>query len=205
MRRNAESLLVLAGVEPQRHATAPAPLNDVIRGALGEVDEFHRVTFRSVQPVTVVGPAVADLAHLLAELIENALRFSPPEQPVEIRGHTYVAAGAYLISIIDQGQGMTPEEIELANRRLAQSEDFTVAPSRYLGHYVAAALAARHGIALSLEPSAPTGITARVQLPRELLIGEIPMAVEAAPPPLEVESGDWASAASPAPTSVDVM
>jgi signal transduction histidine kinase len=209
MRRNAESLLVLAGVEQQRHATAPAPLNDVIRGALSEVDEFHRVTFRSVQPVTVVGPAVADLAHLLAELIENALRFSPPEQPVEIRGHTYVAADAYLISIVDQGHGMPPEEIELANRRLAQAEDFTVAPSRYLGHYVAAALAARHGVTVSLETSVPSGVTARVQLPRELLIGGVPLEVGAGPPPLEIGGsggaggvgGEW----RPAPASVDVM
>jgi K+-sensing histidine kinase KdpD len=185
MRRNAESLLVLAGVEQQRHATAPAPLNDVIRAALSEVDEFHRVTFRTVQPVTVVGPAVADLAHLLAELIENALRFSPAEQPVEIRGHTYVAADAYLISIVDQGHGMSPEEIGLANRRLAQAEDFTVAPSRYLGHYVAAALAARHGVAVSLEESEPNGITARVQLPRELLVGGMPVEVGAGPPALE--------------------
>jgi signal transduction histidine kinase len=189
MRRNAESLLVLAGIEQQRHATAPAPLTDVIRAALGEVDDFHRVTFRSVQPVTVVGPSVADLAHLLAELIENALRFSPPEQPVEIRGHTYVAADAYLISIVDQGVGMSPEEIELANRRLAQAEDFTVAPSRYLGHYVAAALAARHGVTVALEETVPTGITARIQLPRDLVVGGMPVAVGPGAAPLELGGG----------------
>ncbi|HEY8525629.1 MAG TPA: ATP-binding protein [Acidimicrobiales bacterium] len=174
MRRNAESLLVLAGVEQQRHATAPAPLVDVIRAALGEVDEFHRVSFPAVQPVTIDGPAVADLAHLLAELIENALRFSPPEVPVDIRGHSYLAEDAYLVSIIDQGTGMSAEEIERANRRLAQAEDFTVAPSRYLGHYVTAALAARHGIKVTLVPTMPSadhpGITARVQLPNRLLV-----------------------------------
>ncbi len=183
MRRNAESLLVLAGVEPRRHGTAPAPLNDVIRAALGEVDQFQRVTFPTVQPVTIVGSAVADLAHLLAELTENALRFSPPDQPVEIRGQTYTSAEAYLISVIDQGFGMSPQDIDLANRRLAQAEDFTVAPSRYLGHYVAAGLAARHGITVTLEPTAAavgaggagrSGITARVRLRRDLLVGEVP-------------------------------
>jgi K+-sensing histidine kinase KdpD len=206
MRRNAESLLVLAGVEQQRHATAPAQLNDVIRAALSEVDEFHRVTFRAVQPATIVGPAVADLAHLLAELIENALRFSPAEQPVEIRGHTYLAADAYLISIIDQGPGMSPEQIELANRRLAQAEDFTVAPSRYLGHYVAAALAARHGVKVTIEQSVPTGITALVQLPHDLLIGGESLGLGAAGGPSALGSPSALPAPSPgARAAVDVI
>jgi signal transduction histidine kinase len=171
MRRNAESLLVLAGVEARRHSTAPAPLVDVIRAALGEIDEFQRVVFRNVQPATITGPAIADLAHLLAELIENALRFSPPDSTVEIRGQSYTSERAYLLSVIDGGVGMVPEEIDLANRRLAQAEDFTIAPSRYLGHYVTAALAARHGIAVSLQASPVTGVTALVQLPLDLLIG----------------------------------
>src|SRR5690606_1751396 len=86
MRRNAESLLVLAGVEPPRKWAAPVRLTDVIRAALGEVEDYQRVTVRGVEPATIVGSAAADLAHLLAELIENALVFSPPDQTVDIRG-----------------------------------------------------------------------------------------------------------------------
>ncbi|HEU0042692.1 MAG TPA: nitrate- and nitrite sensing domain-containing protein, partial [Jiangellaceae bacterium] len=86
MRRNAESLLVLAGIEPPRKWAAPVRLTDVIRAALGEVEDYQRVTVRGVEPATILGSAAADLAHLLAELIENALVFSPPDQTVDIRG-----------------------------------------------------------------------------------------------------------------------
>ena len=86
MRRNAESLLVLAGIEPPRQWAAPVRLTDVIRAALGEVEDYQRVTVRGVEPATIIGSAAADLAHLLAELIENALVFSPPDQTVDIRG-----------------------------------------------------------------------------------------------------------------------
>jgi signal transduction histidine kinase len=170
MRRNAESLLVLAGAEQRRHVTAPARLMDVVRAALSEVDDFPRVAFRNVAPATVAGPAVADLAHLLAELIENALRFSPPDRPVEISGQA--RADGYLVTIADSGLGMGPDEIARANRRLAQAEDFTIAPSRYLGHYVAAALAARHGVGVALHPSPLSGITATVHLPSLLLVAD---------------------------------
>ena len=88
MRRNAESLLVLAGIEPPRKWAAPVRLTDVIRAALGEVEDYQRVTVRGVEPATILGSAAADLAHLLAELIENALVFSPPDQTVDIRGRT---------------------------------------------------------------------------------------------------------------------
>ena len=86
MRRNAESLLVLAGIDPPRQWAAPVRLTDVIRAALGEVEDYQRVTVRGVEPATIIGSAAADLAHLLAELIENALVFSPPDQTVDIRG-----------------------------------------------------------------------------------------------------------------------
>src|SRR5690606_8010312 len=149
-RRNAESLLVLAGVEPPRKWAAPVRLTDVIRAALGEVEEYQRVTVRGVEPATIVGSAAADVAHLLAELIENALVFSPPDQTVDIRGRGN-DDGGYTLAIIDSGLGMSPEDIAAANRRLAGLESFTIAPSKYLGHYVAGNLAARHGIKVRLD------------------------------------------------------
>ena len=140
MRRNAESLLVLAGIEPPRKWAAPVRLTDVIRAALGEVEDYQRVTVRGVEPATIIGSAAADLAHLLAELIENALVFSPPDQTVDIRGRQN--PNGYTLAVIDSGLGMPAQDVTNANRRLAGAESFTIAPSKYLGHYVAGNLAA---------------------------------------------------------------
>ena len=86
MRRNAESLLVLAGVEPPREWGAPVPLVDVVRAAVGEVEAYQRVLLQRIEPAMIAGSTATDLAHLLAELVENGLAFSPPGLPVEVRG-----------------------------------------------------------------------------------------------------------------------
>ena len=171
MRRNAESLLVLAGIEPPRQWAAPLQLADVIRAALGEVEDYQRVISRGVEHATVVGSAAADLAHLLAELIENALVFSPPDQTVDVRGvaRSTTRPGGYTLAVIDSGLGMSNDDIEAANRRLAGGESFTIAPSKYLGHYVAGNLAARHGISVQLAGTPGRGVTATVELPPEIL------------------------------------
>jgi signal transduction histidine kinase len=198
MRRNAESLLVLAGVEPPRKWAAPVRLTDVIRAALGEVEDYQRVTVRGVEPATIVGAAAADLAHLLAELIENALVFSPPDQIVDIRGRN--RHDGYTLAVIDSGLGMPPADIEAANRRLAGEESFTIAPSKYLGHYVAGNLAARHGITVQLDNSPGNGITATVRLPATLLTTDSP--VEDQPPVRASQSMD---ALPPAPDLVGTV
>jgi signal transduction histidine kinase len=190
MRRNAESLLVLAGIEPPRKWAAPVRLTDVIRAALGEVEDYQRVTVRGVEPATIIGSAAADLAHLLAELIENALVFSPPDQTVDIRGRNRPAAmdeagAGYVLAVIDGGMGMPTGDVAAANRRLAGDESFTIAPSKYLGHYVAGNLAARHNITVHLDNSPGNGITATVDIPSALLtsdgaVGGLPTTVGAA-------------------------
>jgi signal transduction histidine kinase len=167
MRRNAESLLLLAGADPPRKWAAPVRMNDAIRAALGEVEDYPRVVDRGVEPATVIGSAAADVAHLLAELIDNALTYSPPDQAVEVRGRH--RPDGYTLAIIDAGLGMLPEELERANRRLVGAESFTIAPSKYLGHYVAGNLAARHNIHVALHNSPGHGITATVTLPPNLL------------------------------------
>jgi signal transduction histidine kinase len=174
MRRNAESLLVLAGIEPPRKWAAPVRLTDVVRAALGEVEDYHRVIAHGVEPATLLGSAAADLAHLIAELLENALTFSPPDQRVQIRGRRKREGqrDGYELAIIDAGLGMAPADLERANRRLAGTESFTVAPSKYLGHYVAGNLAARHGIAIRLDPTPGRGITASIELPPHLLTSQ---------------------------------
>jgi signal transduction histidine kinase len=169
MRRNAESLLVLAGIEPPRKWAAPVRLTDVIRSALGEVEDYQRVALRSVEPATVLGSAAADLAHLIAEFVENALTFSPPDQPVEVFGGPR-PEGGYRLSITDAGVGMSDTGLAEANRRLAGAESFTVAPSKYLGHYVAANLAVRHGVTVSLCGRRPgAGVVVTIELPVGLL------------------------------------
>jgi len=173
MRRNAESLLVLAGIEPPRQWAAPVRIADVIRAALGEVEDYQRAAVRGVEPATVIGSAAADLAHLLAELIENALVFSPPARSVEVRGvaHSRRHPGGYVLAVIDAGLGMSEQGIRSANLRLAGGESFTIAPSKYLGHYVAGNLAARHGIEVELHASPGNGITATLELPASILTG----------------------------------
>jgi hypothetical protein len=180
MRRNAESLLVLAGIEPPRKWAAPVRLTDVIRAALGEVEDYQRVTVRGVEPATILGSAAADLAHLLAELIENALVFSPPDQTVDIRGRN--RPDGYTLAIIDSGLGMPATDLNAANRRLAGAESFTIAPSKYLGHYVAGNLAARHNITVHLNNSPGNGITATIDIPPTLLTTDEQLAPELTPP-----------------------
>jgi len=170
MRRNAESLLVLAGIEPPRQWAAPVKVSDVVRAALGEVEDYQRVVVRHLEPAAVTGAVAADVAHVLAELLENALSFSPPEQSVEVKGR--LTTGGYTLAITDNGLGMAPADVERANRRLAGQESFTVAPSRYLGHYVAGHLASRLGVVVELQDSPAGGITARVDVPMGLLANE---------------------------------
>ncbi len=172
MRRNAESLLVLAGVDPPRRWGSPVSIGDVVRAAVGEVEDFRRVSVRSLTPVMVNGAAASDLAHLLAELVENALVHSPADQVVAIRGAT--TGTGYRLAVVDSGWGMTGADMERANRRLVGAESFTVAPSRSLGHYVAGHLAARHGVIIRLERSSGGGVAALVDLPPGLTV---PLAV----------------------------
>ena len=170
MRRNAESLLVLAGIEPPRQWSAPVAVGDIVRGALGEVEDYQRVAIRNMEAASVAGSVASDLAHIIAELTENALSFSPPDEPVEVRGR--VTLHGYTLAISDNGMGMSEAELDRANRRLAGDESFTVAPSRYLGHYVAGHLAKRIGVRVELHDSPAGGVTARIDIPGELLAGD---------------------------------
>ncbi|GAA2885522.1 histidine kinase [Actinoplanes cyaneus] len=167
MRRNAESLLVLVGAASPRQLAEPLMVPDVIRAAVSEVEEYRRVTLRRVDDGLVAGSAVSAVAHMLAELIENGLSFSPPDMDVEIHGRR-IGTG-YLIAITDQGVGMTPDDLQRANARLRGEGDFITAPARFLGHYVVGRLAQQLNIDVQLTPSPVTGVTARITLPAEIL------------------------------------
>jgi signal transduction histidine kinase len=172
IRRNAESLLVLSGDEPSRRWGRPVPLPEVVRAAAAEVEEYRRVDVQVNDHLEVVGRAVADVAHLLAELIENATTFSPPSRPVLVRSH--LAAGGprgFVVSIEDTGIGMSDEELQRANQVLTDAPDVDLRRSTLLGFHVVARLAARYGITLSLAPTPGGGVTALVRLPADL-VGE---------------------------------
>ena len=171
IRRNAESLLVLSETQSAARWQPPVQIEDVVRAALGEIENYERVLVRTLEPTMVMGGASSDLAHLLAELIENGLRHSPPRELVEVTGRT--TADGYSLAIVDHGLGMTPEDLERANQRLAGAESFTVTPAKYLGHYVTAVLAARHGIGVRLQGSVVVGIAAQVDLPEPLLTDRV--------------------------------
>jgi len=174
MRRNAESLLVLAGAEPARTWSKPVPVTDVIRSALSEIEAYDRVDLTSVEEATVRGHAAADLAHLLAELLENATSFSPPTTRVTVVGKK--RNEGYLVSIVDQGIGMNPSDLIEANRRIAEVARFEEAPSKVLGLFVVGRLGARHSITVQLSESPAEGVTAKVLVPLELLEAPAPPA-----------------------------
>ncbi|MFI2346651.1 nitrate- and nitrite sensing domain-containing protein [Streptomyces sp. NPDC019443] len=172
MRRNAESLLVLAGEElPPRTWSGLVTAAEVVQSAIAEVEQYQRVVVADVQVGRIRGRAVAELSHLLAELIENALVFSPPSHPVEIYG--WRDGGDYCLAVVDRGSGMTAEELARSNARLAGRETFLIAPTRYLGHYVVGTLAARLGAQVELRPTqgqdGAVGVTAYIALPATLV------------------------------------
>ncbi|MFD7841418.1 nitrate- and nitrite sensing domain-containing protein [Nocardia sp. NPDC059764] len=167
MRRNAESLLVLVGESSPRRWSKPIPLTDVIRAGLSEVDDYRRVVLRRVDDTAIAGAHVSEVAHMLAELIENGLSFSPPDLEVEIYGRRL--GSRYMIAVVDHGVGMPPDQLATANARLRGEADFLVAPTRFLGHYVVGRLARRLGIEVELTVSPTSGVVARMLLPTELL------------------------------------
>jgi len=169
MRRNAESLLVLVGAASPRQWSDPLPIADVIRAAVSEVEEYRRVALRRVDDALVAGAVVSGVAHMLAELVENGLAFSPPDADVEIQGRRI--GDSYLIAITDQGIGMGRADLELANQRLRGEGDFITAPTRFLGHYVVGRLATDMDIDVQLAPSPVTGVTARIVLPPSIVAG----------------------------------
>ncbi|MFE9928797.1 nitrate- and nitrite sensing domain-containing protein [Streptomyces sp. NPDC005533] len=171
MRRHAESLIILSGAAPGRAWRMPVPLTNVVRAAVSEIEEYPRIEVRQLAEAAVVGGAVADLTHLLAELIENAAQFSPPHTKVRVSGEP-VGAG-YVLEVEDRGLGMGRESLADANRRIEQSEALDLFDSDRLGLFVVSRLAARHGVKVHLRTSPYGGTTAVVLLPNSVLQGAL--------------------------------
>jgi signal transduction histidine kinase len=170
MRRYAESLLILAGATPGRGWHDPVPVVDVLQAAVAEVEDYVRVDVITESADAVAGTAVNDVIHLIAELVENATTFSPPNTRVTITGS--VVGHGFAVDIEDRGLGMAPDEMAAFNAQLAAPPEFDLASSDQLGLFVTGKLAARHGIRVTLRVSPYRGTTAIVVLPWEIIVPE---------------------------------
>jgi signal transduction histidine kinase len=187
MRRNGANLLVLAGAQGSRGDQRTAvPLSSVIHAATSEVEDYRRVETSMVPDCAIGGASSGDIVHLLAELIDNALRYSPPASPVRVSAG-FRSDGAVLLQIVDVGLGMTDGDRRIANMRLRAGGEVTPDSARHMGLFVVGRLADRHGIRVRLRGSsiedARAGTTAEVYLPPTVLAGADPGPV--APPETE--------------------
>jgi signal transduction histidine kinase len=169
LRRNAGSLVVLSGGTGGDDHLAPMPLGDVVRLALGEIEDYTRVVVDVSAHLVVVPAVVGDLVLVAAELMENATAFSPPHTSVSVFA-TATHEGVRL-SIVDHGIGLPAERLAEENARLTRRERLDLAPTEVLGLFVVGRLARRHGLAVVLTHTPGGGITAEVDLPDRLLAG----------------------------------
>ena len=175
MRRNGANLLVLAGAQSLRgDQRAGVPLSSVIHAAASEVEDYRRVEPSMVPDCMIAGAAAGDIVHLIAELIDNALRYSPPASPVRVSAG-FRSDAAVLLQIVDVGLGMTDGDRRIANMRLRAGGEVTPDSARHMGLFVVGRLADRHGIRVRLRGSsleeARSGTTAEVYLPSTVLTG----------------------------------
>ncbi|WP_399882648.1 nitrate- and nitrite sensing domain-containing protein [Streptomyces sp. BBFR51] len=172
MRRHAEGLVILSGAAPSRQWRKPVQLMDVVRAAVAEVEDYERIEVRRLPRIAVTGPAVADLTHLVAELLENATVFSPPHTAVQVLGER--VANGFTLEIHDRGLGMAADALLDANLRLAETPEFELSDTDRLGLFVVSRLAQRQNVRVSLQPSPYGGTTAVVFVPDALLTDDAP-------------------------------
>ena len=171
MRRNAESLLVLAGSKTVSRRENPVGMVDVVRAAISEIEDYQRVELGTMSPSMLVGHAVSDVAHLVAELLENATQFSPPGTDVRVAGEH--SGGTYRLTISDHGMGIAVGQLAELNALLRDPPATGLGIGRTLGCLVAARLAARHGITVRLQGREGGGVIAFVVVPASLLAGDV--------------------------------
>ncbi|MFD9961886.1 sensor histidine kinase [Amycolatopsis sp. NPDC058986] len=170
LRRNGENLQVLAGANPARHDRAPVSAAELMRAAASEVKDYRRIAFGNAPSALVLALPAADVVHILAEMIENATRFSPPDKKVLLTAER-TAHGGLLMEVVDSGLGMAPEDIAAANERLATMHFAGPETVRRMGLFVVGRLAAPLGVTVRLRRNpGPSGITASIYLPAELVV-----------------------------------
>ncbi|HTX28464.1 MAG TPA: nitrate- and nitrite sensing domain-containing protein [Streptosporangiaceae bacterium] len=199
MRRHAEGLVILAGAPSGRGWSSPVRMVDVMRGAIAEVEDYARVSVATRSQAALSGTAVADVIHLLAELIENAATMSPPYTSVRVSGDT-VASG-FAIEVEDRGLGMNPQRLAELNERLASPPEFNPSDSEQLGLFVVSQLAKRHGIRVTLRASAYGGTGAIVLIPEHLVVTEEAFRAGLPGQPAAITMAPPASGPQPAPAA----
>ncbi|MEU2280840.1 nitrate- and nitrite sensing domain-containing protein [Streptomyces sp. NPDC013178] len=200
LRRYEENLVIISGGRPGRSWSEPVALVDILRSAVGEVAEYRRVEVHTEEEVSIAPPAVADVIHLLAELIDNATSYSPAPNPVGVRA-AQVARGL-AIEVEDRGLGLSEEDYASFNAQLAVEPQFDVvalADDLRLGMFVIARLATRHGITVTLRSSPYGGTTAIVLVPHDIVVRETPASGSPATGVSDAPETDLASAGRPAP------
>ncbi|MDW6060321.1 HAMP domain-containing protein [Streptomyces sp. FXJ1.4098] len=178
LQRNADSLMLLAGIRETDVEARPITLANVIRAGLGRIEGFQRVALRSETEITVAPDIIADLTLMLAELLENAVSFSPSHTPVEVvvrPGSDVSSDGGALIEVIDHGLGMSAERLDEENARLVRRERLDLVPSKVLGLFVVGSLARRWGIRVSLSRTPGGGVTGSVWIPAALMLTVSPL------------------------------
>jgi signal transduction histidine kinase len=178
MRRNGANLLVLAGTKVTRDHDGPVPVAAVLNAAASEVEEYTRVITDADPDCDISGAVTADLVHVLAELMDNALRYSPPDSQVRVSA-VRAGNGALVIEVADNGLGMAEPDLRVANTRLKSGGEVAPYTARHMGLFVVGRLAAQHGLVVRLRSTVPgepsSGATAGVYVPEELL-GGVPAA-----------------------------
>nr|WP_308437836.1 ATP-binding protein [Streptomyces capitiformicae] len=211
LQRNADSLMLLAGIRESGVEARPTPLANVIRASLGQIEGYQRVSLRSETEVTVAPDIIGDLTLMLAELLENAVAFSPSHTPVEVvvrPGTDVTEDGGALVEVIDHGLGMSAERLAEENARLIRRERLDLVPTRMLGLFVVGSLARRWGVRVTLSRTPGGGVTGTVWIPAALLPAMSP--AEPSPPAARGSAGTVAAfpvrtgqgTAAPAPPSV---
>jgi signal transduction histidine kinase len=197
MRRNAESLIVLSGTDVTPRTSEPQPVSEIVRGAIGEVEDYQRVDLMLQTDPLVVGRVVSGIAHLLAELVENATTFSPAGSRVGVTARI-LPGGECQIGVIDSGMGMSDADLARYNERLAEPPEVDVDLVRMLGLHVVGRIARRYGLRVELIRNPAAGVTALVTIPATLVVSldSLPTAAEALP--TRVPASAPAIAAAPA-------
>jgi anti-sigma regulatory factor (Ser/Thr protein kinase) len=174
MRRTAESLVILGGAEGRTAGFEELSVSDVIHAAVSEVQDYQRVRIDVAPDRLIVGRAASDIVHLMAELIDNALSYSPPGSPVTIQAAE--DGGKVEIEIIDNGLGMAGDALAYANDSLKTGGEVTVDTARRMGLFVVSRLAEEHGLKVKLRRNANGGgIIASIILPADVLVLDGPV------------------------------
>ena len=184
MRRIGSNLLVLAGAQVSRDHRESLPLASAVNGAVSEVEDYKRVEIGNVPDSALIGRVSADAVHMLAELIDNALRYSPPISPVRVSAAHTSNAGV-LFEVHDDGIGMTDSDLRIANMRLHAGGEVNPDNTRHMGLFVVGRLAHMHGMEVRLrnavEGDPSSGTTAELYIPAPLLEHSTPIGADARP------------------------